>query len=45
MNRTRTCPRCEGFLSLVEDVGDRYYSCIQCGFVADAPAVHVEAPV
>lgn len=25
------CPRCRGTLTRVEDVGDTYYSCVQCG--------------
>ncbi|MGE3857485.1 MAG: hypothetical protein AB7G21_11085 [Dehalococcoidia bacterium] len=27
------CPRCHGDLAYVDDVGDAYHSCVQCGFV------------
>ncbi len=30
---TKGCPRCQGDLAYVDDVGDAYYSCVQCGFV------------
>jgi uncharacterized Zn finger protein (UPF0148 family) len=30
----QACPRCRGTLTRVEDVGDVYYSCVQCGHVA-----------
>ena len=30
---TKGCPRCQGDLAHVDDVGDAYYSCVQCGFV------------
>lgn len=30
---TKGCPRCRGDLSRVDDVGDTYYSCVQCGHV------------
>lgn len=45
MNETRTCPRCAGYLALVEDIGDRYFSCVQCGFLRDAvaPKVRISA--
>ena len=29
----KSCSRCQGDLSLVDDVGDTYYSCVQCGHV------------
>ena len=29
----KSCPRCQGDLSRVEDIGDTYYSCVQCGHV------------
>lgn len=29
----KSCPRCRGDLARVEDVGERYYSCVQCGHV------------
>lgn len=29
----KSCARCQGDLSLVDDVGDTYYSCVQCGHV------------
>lgn len=31
---TKGCPRCHGDLVHVSDVGDSYYSCVQCGHVA-----------
>jgi len=33
MLHPKACPRCSGDLSLVQDIGDTYYSCLQCGFV------------
>ncbi|MEI7925018.1 MAG: hypothetical protein WCI61_02335 [Chloroflexota bacterium] len=40
---TKGCPRCQGDLAHVDDIGDEYYSCVQCGFVkyqhADAPRI------
>ena len=30
---TKGCPRCHGDLAHVSDIGDAYYSCLQCGFV------------
>lgn len=30
---TRACPRCMGTLTRVEDVGETYHSCVQCGHV------------
>jgi len=30
---TKGCPRCQGDLAYVSDIGDAYYSCVQCGFV------------
>ena len=30
---TKGCPRCHGDLAYVSDIGDAYYSCVQCGFV------------
>jgi hypothetical protein len=30
---TKACPRCQGDLAYVNDVGDSYYSCVQCGHV------------
>ena len=33
MLHTKACPRCAGDLALVEDVGDTYFSCVQCGYV------------
>ena len=31
MLHTKSCPRCSGDLALVQDVGDAYLSCVQCG--------------
>lgn len=28
------CPRCRGTLTRVLDVGETYYSCVQCGHIA-----------
>lgn len=46
---TKACPRCQGDITRVEDVGDTYYSCVQCGHTTyRAPsaedAVAAEAP-
>ena len=30
---TKACPRCRGDLAHVSDVGDSYYSCVQCGHI------------
>ena len=30
---TKGCPRCQGDLTHVSDIGDTYYSCVQCGYV------------
>ena len=27
------CPRCRGDLAYVDDIGDAYYSCVQCGHI------------
>ena len=41
----RSCPRCQGDLARVEDVGDTYYSCVQCGNVVyRLPAAGVVVP-
>ena len=41
----RSCPRCQGDLARVEDVGDTYYSCVQCGNVVyRLPTVDVVVP-
>lgn len=31
---TRACPRCMGAMTRVDDLGDTYQSCVQCGYVA-----------
>ncbi len=39
---TKSCARCHGDVTRVADVGDTYFSCVQCGFVTYAepkPAV------
>lgn len=33
---TKACPRCQGDMSRVEDIGDTYFSCVQCGHTAYA---------
>ena len=46
MMRRKGCPRCRGDLHVVRDVGESYFSCVQCGFVsyeALAPPVAVAA--
>ena len=41
----RSCPRCQGDLARVEDIGDTYYSCVQCGNVVyRLPAAVVVVP-
>lgn len=35
---TKACPRCTGDLVRVVDDGDRYISCVQCGYVSYAAA-------
>lgn len=30
---TKGCPRCHGDLAHVSDIGDAYYSCLQCGYI------------
>jgi Zn ribbon nucleic-acid-binding protein len=34
MLHPKACPRCRGDLTLVHDVDDSYFSCVQCGFVS-----------
>jgi transcription initiation factor TFIIIB Brf1 subunit/transcription initiation factor TFIIB len=29
----KSCPRCHGDVARVDDIGDTYYSCVQCGHV------------
>ncbi len=31
---TKACPRCQGDITRVEDVGDTYFSCVQCGYTS-----------
>lgn len=33
MLHSKACPRCSGDLALVQDVGDTYLSCVQCGYL------------
>lgn len=33
---TKACPRCQGDMSRVEDIGDTYFSCVQCGHTSYA---------
>jgi len=41
----RSCARCQGDLARVEDIGDTYYSCVQCGNVVyRLPATGVVVP-
>ena len=39
----KSCPRCRGDLSLVRDVGDTYFSCLQCGHTLYENPAAVEA--
>lgn len=32
----KACPRCAGDLGRVQDVGETYYSCLQCGHIVYA---------
>jgi tRNA(Ile2) C34 agmatinyltransferase TiaS len=32
----KACPRCTGDLGRVQDVGETYYSCLQCGHIVYA---------
>ena len=43
---TKACPRCCGDLAHVSDVGDSYYSCVQCGHIVYrlGPALVAERP-
>lgn len=45
---TKACPRCEGDITRVDDIGDTYFSCVQCGHTLyKAPAlvaVHAAEP-
>ena len=47
MVMAKSCPRCRGDLSYVDDVGDSYYSCVQCGHIVYrlGPALVVQAAV
>jgi hypothetical protein len=38
MLRIKACARCEGDLTLVVDLGESYFSCVQCGYVSYAAA-------
>lgn len=42
MMLVKACPRCRGDLSLVRDVGDSYFSCLQCGHVLYQPPADSE---
>ena len=33
MLHSKACPRCSGDLHLVQDVGETYLSCVQCGYL------------
>ncbi len=33
MLHPKACPRCTGDLALIEDIGDTYLSCVQCGYM------------
>ena len=33
MVMAKSCPRCRGDLAFVDDIGDSYYSCVQCGHI------------
>lgn len=44
MMRIKSCPRCRGDLAFVEDLGESYFSCVQCGHIAYAQPAPVLAP-
>ncbi len=48
MLRIKACARCEGDLTLVVDLGESYFSCVQCGHVTytqpATPAPAIELP-
>jgi len=49
MLRIKACSRCEGDLTLVVDLGESYFSCVQCGQVtytqpAAAPLPDIDVP-
>ncbi len=48
MLRIKACTRCEGDLTLVVDLGESYFSCVQCGDISytqlATPAPGVELP-
>ena len=33
MLHPKACPGCTGDLSLIEDVGNTYFLCVQCGYI------------
>ena len=45
MVMAKSCPRCRGDLAYVDDVGDSYYSCVQCGHIVYrlGPAIMAQA--
>ena len=45
MLHPKACPRCSGDLSLVQDIGDTYYSCVQCGAISYQVPVRITEPV
>jgi len=42
---TRACKRCHGDMARVEDIGDTYYSCVQCGGISYHLPVRAAEPV
>jgi Zn ribbon nucleic-acid-binding protein len=46
MIMAKGCPRCSGDLTLVFDVDESYFSCVQCGYLTyERPrAVHAPPP-
>ena len=40
----KSCPRCVGDLTLVFDIDESYFSCVQCGFITYSRPSAVSAP-
>ncbi|MDA0256819.1 MAG: hypothetical protein O3C25_03650 [Chloroflexi bacterium] len=45
MLRIKACSRCEGDLTLVLDLGESYFSCVQCGQVTYVEAARPAPPL
>ena len=40
----KSCPRCVGDLTLVFDIDESYFSCVQCGFITYSRPSAISAP-